>query len=120
MRLRQTADSCLNRCIHLLAEDKIDRIKEKYLHKAGDDSENFSSYLNTITKQIKDIEHLLNEFSDFARMPKPILRKVDINKIVSRALRLNELSETKIKFIFHYQIFFFLLTRDHAIGKKHI
>ena len=40
----------------------------------------FSSYLNTITKQIKDIEHLLNEFSDFARMPKPIFKKIDLVK----------------------------------------
>ena len=37
---------------------------------------NFSNYLNTVTKQIKDIEYLLNEFSDFARMPKPILKKI--------------------------------------------
>lgn len=71
----------------------IDRIKEKYLNRMGDDK-NFSNYLNTITKQIKDIEHLLNEFSDFARMPKPILKKVDLNKIISRSVNLHELSET--------------------------
>ena len=71
----------------------IDRIKEKYLNKIDDDK-NFSNYLNTITKQIKDIEHLLNEFSDFARMPKPILKKVDLNKIISRSVNLHELSNT--------------------------
>ena len=58
----------------------IDRIKEKYLEKIYDDKDNFSNYLNTIAKQIKDIEHLVTEFSDFARMPKPVLKKVDINK----------------------------------------
>ena len=58
----------------------------------------FLNYLNTITKQIKDIEHLLNEFSDFARMPKPILKKIDLNNIISRSLNLHELSETDIKF----------------------
>ena len=31
----------------------IDRINEKYLNKIGDDKKNFSSYLNTITKQIQ-------------------------------------------------------------------
>ena len=71
----------------------IDRIKEKYLNKIDGDK-NFSNYLNTITKQIKDIEHLLNEFSDFARMPKPILKKVDLNKIISRSVNLHELSNT--------------------------
>ena len=76
----------------------IDRIKEKYLKKIDDDK-NFSNYLNTITKQIKDIEYLVNEFSDFARMPKPVLKKVDLNKIISRSVNLHELSETGVKFI---------------------
>ena len=71
----------------------IDRIKEKYLNKIDGDK-NFSNYLNTITKQIKDIEYLLNEFSDFARMPKPILKKVDLNKIISRSVNLHEMSNT--------------------------
>ena len=59
----------------------------------------FFKLFNTITKQIKDIEHLVNEFSDFARMPKPILKKIDLNKIISRSINLHELSETNIKFI---------------------
>jgi len=76
----------------------IDRIKEKYLPLVGSDNKNFSSYLDTMSKQIKDIEHLVNEFSDFARMPKPIFKKVNLNQIISRALNLNELSEKKINF----------------------
>ena len=76
----------------------IDRIKEKYLNKIEDKNNNFSNYLNTITKQIKDIEHLVNEFSDFARMPKPILKKIDLNKVVSRSLNLLKLSEENISF----------------------
>ena len=78
----------------------IDRIREKYLNKAEDRNKSFSNYLNTITKQIKDIEHLVNEFSDFARMPKPILKKIDLNKIISRSLNLHKLSEEDINFVF--------------------
>ena len=78
----------------------IDRIKEKYLDKVGDDNQNFLNYLNTVTKQIKDIEHLLNEFSDFARMPKPVFKKNDLIKIVTRSLNLHELSEKNVKFEF--------------------
>jgi len=76
----------------------IDRIKEKYLKKIDDSNNNFSNYLNTITKQIKDIEHLVNEFSDFARMPKPILKKIDLIKVISRSLNLLKLSEENISF----------------------
>jgi len=76
----------------------IDRIREKYLNKVEDSNNNFSNYLNTITKQIKDIEHLVNEFSDFARMPKPIMKKINLNKVISRSLNLLSLSENNITF----------------------
>ena len=60
----------------------IDRIREKYLTKIEDPNNNrLSNYLNTITKQIKDIEHLANEFSDFARMPKPIMKKINLYQV---------------------------------------
>ena len=76
----------------------IDRIKEKYLNKIDDKDNNFLNYLNTITKQINDIEHLVNEFSDFARMPKPILKKISLKKLISRSVNLHELSEESINF----------------------
>ena len=76
----------------------IDRIKEKYLTKIPDKDNNFSGYLNTITKQIKDIEFLVNEFSDFARMPKPIFKKTNFIKLVLRSVKLNELSNPDIEF----------------------
>ncbi len=77
----------------------IDRIREKYLNKFRPDDKNFSSYLDTITKQIKDIEHLVTEFSDFARMPKPVLKKINLNEIISRSLSLHKLTETNISFV---------------------
>ena len=76
----------------------IDRIREKYLNRDNDSENKFSNYLNTITKQIKDIEHLVNEFSDFARMPKPKLKKINLSKVVSRSLSLLQLSEKDINF----------------------
>ena len=78
----------------------IDRIKEKYLKKVGDDQENFLVYLNTINKQIKDIEGLVNEFSDFARMPKPVMKKINLNNVIIRSVNLNKLSENNITFNF--------------------
>ncbi len=76
----------------------IDRIKEKYLKKVGEDEKNFLIYLNTINKQIKDIENLVNEFSDFARMPKPVMKKINLNDVILRSINLNKLSETDINF----------------------
>ena len=80
----------------------IDRLREKYLNNIlnKDEKENFENYLKTINRQIKDIEHLVNEFSDFARMPKPIYKNIDVKQVVNRAINLHTLSNTKIKFNF--------------------
>tara|TARA_Y100001970_G_scaffold278908_1_gene385331 strand:- start:1298 stop:3076 length:1779 start_codon:yes stop_codon:yes gene_type:complete len=78
----------------------IDRLREKYLGKIVEDKDNFSNYLNTMNKQIKDIEHLVNEFSDFARMPKPKMKKISINEIINNVINLHKLSVDKIKFSF--------------------
>jgi len=53
----------------------IDRLKNKYSKKLDlNEKEDFSKSLKIIDKQINQIENLVNEFSDFARMPKPILK----------------------------------------------
>nr|MBC8299302.1 HAMP domain-containing protein [Pelagibacterales bacterium] len=67
----------------------IDRLKTKY-EKSIDthEKENFNNYLKTIIKQIKQIESLVNEFSDFARMPKPILQNCNIIEIIENNISL--------------------------------
>tara|TARA_Y100000590_G_scaffold465902_1_gene639581 strand:- start:1086 stop:2861 length:1776 start_codon:yes stop_codon:yes gene_type:complete len=77
----------------------IDRIKEKYLHRFKDDNENFSNYLNTVNKQIKEIEHLVTEFSDFARMPKPVLKKINLTKVIQRSLDIYKETGQGINFV---------------------
>jgi len=53
----------------------IDKLKSKYSNKLElNEKEDFSNSLKIIDKQINQIENLVNEFSDFARMPKPILK----------------------------------------------
>ena len=67
----------------------IDRLKTKY-EKSIDvnEKENFNNYLKTIIKQIKQIESLVNEFSDFARMPKPMLQNCNIIEIIENNISL--------------------------------
>jgi len=67
----------------------IDRLKTKYEKFINDnEKENFKNYLKTIIKQIKQIENLVNEFSDFARMPKPILQNCNIIEIIQNNILL--------------------------------
>ncbi len=70
----------------------IDRIKEKYSSQIKENKNDFSNYLETINRQIKDIEKLVSEFSDFARMPSPQMKKIDIIETVNRAVNFMKLS----------------------------
>jgi len=61
----------------------IDRIRNKYSKQIiNEDQDSFKENLKIINSQIKQIENLVNEFSDFARMPKPTLKKNDLVKIL--------------------------------------
>ena len=67
----------------------IDRIKNKFINQIEkNDKDNFQENLKIINNQIKQIENLVNEFSDFARMPKPILKDNDLIKLLSENIRL--------------------------------
>ena len=67
----------------------IDRIKTKYSEKVDNNQkENFEENLKIINNQIKQIENLVNEFSDFARMPKPILKNNDLIQIIKDNIKL--------------------------------
>ena len=67
----------------------IDRLKSKYLSQISNyEQENFKDNLKIINNQIKQIENLVNEFSDFARMPKPILNDNDLIRILSENIKL--------------------------------
>ncbi|MAC08962.1 MAG: two-component sensor histidine kinase [Rhodobiaceae bacterium] len=63
----------------------IDRLREKYSSKIESGSVEFEKYLQTINRQIKDIETLVNEFSSFARMPRPIFKKINIVDVIKRS-----------------------------------
>ncbi|MBD1140925.1 HAMP domain-containing protein [Pelagibacterales bacterium SAG-MED39] len=67
----------------------IDTIKNKYLNQISvKEQDNFKENLKIINNQIKQIESLVNEFSDFARMPKPILKKNNLIEILKENISL--------------------------------
>ncbi len=76
----------------------IDRIKEKYTKQIdNNEKSNFEDNLKIINNQIKQIENLVNEFSDFARMPKPIFKKNDLIKMIKDNVELLSQIDSSIK-----------------------
>jgi two-component system nitrogen regulation sensor histidine kinase NtrY len=88
----------------------IDKLKNKYSYELDEkNKESFQENLKIINNQIKQIEKLVNEFSDFARMPKPIFQKNDLVMLINDNIQLlKELDQTiKIDFIHHNKQLFF-------------
>ena len=87
----------------------IDRLKNKYSTELDEkNKENFKENLKIINNQIKQIEKLVNEFSDFARMPKPVFQKNDVIILIKDNIKLlQELDQSiKIEFIHNNQELF--------------
>jgi len=74
----------------------IDRMKTKYSTQVNEnEKQNFDENLKIINNQIKQIGNLVNEFSDFARMPKPILKENNLIQIIQENIKLlNELDNS--------------------------
>ncbi len=82
----------------------IDNLKTKYLPNGETfNQEKYLNNLKTILKQIKQIENLVNEFSDFARMPKPLFKSNNLNQVINDNINLvNKLDDSiQIRLINH-------------------
>ena len=67
----------------------IDNLNSKYLPDLSDNKKlKYQNNLKTILKQIKQIENLVNEFSDFARMPKPHIKRNNLLKVLDENIEL--------------------------------
>ncbi len=80
----------------------IDRIKNKFTKDlALNDQDDFKNNLKIIDNQIKQIENLVNEFSDFARMPKPVMKKNNLVVLLIDTIHLIKELDQSIKIEFN-------------------
>jgi two-component system nitrogen regulation sensor histidine kinase NtrY len=75
----------------------IDRLQSKYSDQISiNDQDNYKENLNIIKNQIKQIGNLVSEFSDFARMPKPVLKDNDLISLMNENIKLLKKLDDKI------------------------
>jgi two-component system nitrogen regulation sensor histidine kinase NtrY len=75
-----------------------ERIRRKYGKVITEDREVFEQCTNTIVRQVSDIGRMVDEFSAFARMPKPVMEMHDVREIVREAVFLFQVSRPDIDF----------------------
>jgi two-component system nitrogen regulation sensor histidine kinase NtrY len=80
--------------IQLAAE----RLQRRFGKDIPSDKETFEQLTGTIVRQVGDLRRMVDEFSNFARMPKPVFREEDIHEIARQALFLHEVAHPAITF----------------------
>jgi two-component system nitrogen regulation sensor histidine kinase NtrY len=80
--------------IQLAAE----RLQRRFGQEVPSDKETFERLTATIVRQVGDLRRMVDEFSNFARMPKPSFRDEDVHEIARQALFLHEVAHPAINF----------------------
>ncbi len=80
--------------IQLAAE----RLQRRYGKEIADDGGTFEKLVSTIVRQVGDIRRMIDEFSSFARMPKPLFRRENMAEIARHSLFLHEVAHPAIRF----------------------
>jgi two-component system nitrogen regulation sensor histidine kinase NtrY len=76
-----------------------ERLKRKYLKEIKSDKETFVICTDTIVRQVDDIGRMIEEFSNFARMPAPMLRLENLNELCRQVVFLQRNAHPKTDFI---------------------
>ena len=80
--------------IQLAAE----RLQRRYGKDIPADDTTFERLTQTIVRQVGDLRRMVDEFSSFARVPKPVFRPEPIVEVARQALFLHEVAHPAIRF----------------------
>jgi two-component system nitrogen regulation sensor histidine kinase NtrY len=77
-----------------------ERLRKRYAAMLDDDGAILDNCTSTIIQQVDELKHLVNEFSQFARLPSAQLLPNDLNEIVNEALFLFKEGHNGVDFQF--------------------
>lgn len=75
-----------------------ERLRRKYGKSITEDRAVFEQCTDTIVRQVDDIRRMVDEFSRFARMPKPVMESEDVADIVRQTVFLMRVGHADIDF----------------------
>jgi two-component system nitrogen regulation sensor histidine kinase NtrY len=75
-----------------------ERLQRKYSHEIVTDPEVFKQCTDTIVRQVGDIGRMVDEFSSFARMPSPVMKRENAQELLQQALFLQRVANPQITF----------------------
>ena len=76
-----------------------ERLRRKFGPMVGEDRAALEQYADVIVRQTNDLRRIVDEFSKFARMPAPERRPLDLGKLVTEAVVLQESARPDIRYV---------------------
>jgi two-component system, NtrC family, nitrogen regulation sensor histidine kinase NtrY len=80
-----------------------ERLKRKYLRQIGQDADTFEALTETIVRQVEDIGRMVDEFSEFARMPDAILAPSNLSSLLREQSALQDTAHPEIDYALELQ-----------------
>ena len=77
-----------------------ERLSRRYRKQIEHDGELFEELTGTIIRQVGELRRMVDEFSSFARLPKPVFRQEDAVDLLRQALFLQEVGHPEIDYRF--------------------
>lgn len=77
-----------------------ERLRRRYGRQIETDPELFEELTATIIRQVGELRKMVDEFSSFARLPKPVFRAEDASDLVRQSMFLQEVAHTGIAYSF--------------------
>lgn len=75
-----------------------ERLQRKFGRQIAEDADVFTTLTGTIVRQVGDLRRMVDEFSEFARLPKPVFAPDDARRIAGQVLVLQEVAFPDIGF----------------------
>ncbi len=76
-----------------------ERLMKKFADQV-DDKEQFNRYINSILRNITDINHIVTEFSKFAKLPSPVFAEMELVSVLEEIVKARQSLNENIEYIF--------------------
>ena len=75
-----------------------ERLKRRYAKEVVSDPEIFGQLTDTIIRQVGDLRNMVDEFSSFAKMPKPVFREENFYELVRQSVFMHDVAHARVDF----------------------
>ncbi len=99
--------------IQLAAE----RLQRKFGRQIAEDADTFTTLTGTIVRQVGDLRRMVDEFSEFARLPKPVFAPEHLERLLRQALVLQEVAFPDIRFSLEGEADLMLVCDRQQLGR---